>query len=125
MIKALPQFVFVRQPEIERKEGWAIAGVLITDLPRGGELSEQDQRDIERLTQALVRAVMADPTTREADLWHGRAPPDAYDPSTATRAERRVHNRRMQRRSADACRQIDVRVSSQEMVLHQADLSTA
>jgi hypothetical protein len=80
--QTMPAFVFARRHDIELEAGFILAGMLIVDLPRKVELTENEQQMVGAILQKLTDAAQSGRMPADALVygWHGGGrPPDAVD----------------------------------------------
>jgi hypothetical protein len=76
----LPHFIFGRDKAIEEAYGFLLAGKLVTDIPQGEDLSEEDRHLFAEIVQALGRRAETDPHFDRANIWRGVKPPHRLKP---------------------------------------------
>jgi hypothetical protein len=60
----LPDFIFARDPEIEQRDGLALAGKLITNIRRSGdEPTSAQRRLVEQIIESLIETAAENPTS--------------------------------------------------------------
>jgi hypothetical protein len=73
----LPDFIFGRDKFAEEQCGFLLAGRLVTDIPKDTkEPSNEDQKLIGKIIQALLEEVRNDPHLQEVGIWRGGVKPD-------------------------------------------------
>jgi hypothetical protein len=77
MSNRLPDFMFERDSIAEQEGGFLLAGVLLTDIPKG-KIEEADQRFIAFIIERLGQAFRAGSSIMSAGIWRtGEIPADA------------------------------------------------
>ena len=77
----LPDFIFARRRDIELEANLMLAGVLVTRIPKGIEVSGCDPRKIEQIIAQLWDAMKDQPDMNAAGIWHqGTRPADGLRP---------------------------------------------
>ena len=56
----LPDYLFGRNPDIEREADLFLAGTLVTDLPKDSKMRKRDQRWVRRVIDELVRLALGE-----------------------------------------------------------------
>jgi hypothetical protein len=109
----LPDFIFGRRRDIEQAYGFVLAGVLVTDIPKGRKPSEDDSGLISLITRSLVDEARLDPNLQEVGVWRGGVKPaDGLSPPFPDA----LMQARMQR-----CNVIEVRVDPRARPLQGLD----
>jgi hypothetical protein len=76
----LPDFIFERRPDIEL-EGYEVAGMLLTDIPKTKGITEGDRRLICEIIEQLTEGMRNNPDMDSAHIWRKRTKPaDALEP---------------------------------------------
>jgi len=77
----LPDFVFERRRDIELECDFVLAGMLLTDVPKGGKLNKSDDELIRQIISQLGDIVKRKPNLTKAGIWRtGQQPPDGLTP---------------------------------------------
>jgi hypothetical protein len=72
----LPDFIFARDPEVEQREGHALAGRLITNICRScGEPTSAQRQLVKQIIESLIETAAHNPDFDEAEIWLGGAKP--------------------------------------------------
>ena len=67
----MPDFIFLRAPEVEEDRDLRLFGMLVSDIPKERELSDHDRERILTLIARLQVAVERDPDLGEAAVLLG------------------------------------------------------
>ena len=80
----MPEFVFARRSHAEREAGFALAGQLIVDIPKGTKPKGRHKRMVTKIVQQLTAEAQSGRMPVDALVfgWHGGTrPPNAVDTS--------------------------------------------
>lgn len=83
-MKRLPDFIFLRRRDIEIEANLAMAGMLVTDIPKDRQLLTRDTQLIQQVTTNIRQLVEREPELGVAGIWRtGTKPADGLAPPFA------------------------------------------
>ncbi len=79
-MQLMPDFIFTRDRDAERDGHLALAGQLVTDIPKWRSRRRADEELIADVVQQITAKVRSEPELTQCGVWLGPIPENGLDP---------------------------------------------